>query len=309
MIKNILVLSGGPSVEHEISLKSGVEVAKNLDQKKYHVTSVVIPKRISPSSIFSLDKLKKKNMVDLCFIALHGAFGEDGRIQAILDFLDIPYTGSGVLASALGMDKIRSRQIFSHIGLLVPKTQVVKRDQKYDFDKTKYPVVAKPYDQGSSIGVFIVHNQKELRKAFVKIFNMSEYILIEEYVKGTEVTCAVLGNKKPFALPVVEIVPKKEFFDFEAKYNESKCDEIVPARISKKLTQEVQEAAIKAFQALGCKGFARIDMIIRDGKAYILELNTIPGLTDVSLLPKAAKAAGISFPGLLDKIIEHSLTS
>lgn len=332
--KNIVVLTGGPSLEHDISLASGKEIVKNLDANKYNIIPVVISKdnnswfplekskflnyangekkalatvshRNNSISIFK--KIQTEKKIDICFIALHGSFGEDGTAQAILDFLKIPYTGSNMLASALGMDKIRSRQIFQQNGLLVPRTIVIKRGEKYNLNKISYPVVVKPNNQGSSIGVFIAHNKKELEKEIKSNFEISEVILLENYIKGIEVTCAVLGNKKPKALPVIEIVPKTEFFDYEAKYNESKCDEIVPARISEKLTLEVQRVATKAFEALGCKGFARVDMIIDKDKVYVLELNTIPGLTVVSLLPKAAAAAGISFSKLLDRIIDHSL--
>lgn len=332
--KNIIVLTGGPSLEHDISLASGKEIVKNLDAKKYNVIPVVISKDnnswfplekskflnysnggkkalmmglYANNSISIFKKIQAEKNIDVCFIALHGSFGEDGTVQAILDFLKIPYTGSDMLASALGMDKIRSRQLFQQNGLLVPKTIVIKRGEKYSLSKISYPVVVKPNNQGSSIGISIAHNKKELEKEIKSNFEMTDLILLENYIKGTEVTCAILGNKNPKALPVIEIVPKTEFFDYEAKYNESKCDEIVPARISKKLTLEVKKISIKAFKSLGCKGFARVDMIIDKDKVFVLELNTIPGLTAVSLLPKAAAAAGISFPQLLDRIITYSL--
>lgn len=334
--KNVVVLAGGPSLEHNISLASGKEIVKHLDPKKYNVIPVVISRDGTSwfplekkkflnysngekkeletglrtnNSISIFKKLQTSKKIDACFIALHGSFGEDGTIQAILDFLKMPYTGSGVLASALGMDKIRSRQIFQQNGLLAPKTVIIRRGEKHNLDKISYPVVIKPNNQGSSIGVSIAHNRKELEKEIKSSIKISEVVLLENYIKGTEVTCAVIGNTNPKALPIIEIVPKTEFFDYEAKYNESKCDEIVPARISKKLAMEVQEVAIKAFKALGCSGFARVDMLIDKDKIFVLELNTIPGLTAVSLLPKAASAAGISFPQLLDKIINYSLES
>jgi D-alanine-D-alanine ligase len=331
--KNIIVLTGGPSLEHDISLASGREIVRNLDSKKYNIFPVVISKNniswipIKPNDFLSsgsdasllvvphgksnsisiLKQIQVDHKIDACFIALHGAFGEDGTIQAILDFLKIPYTGSGMLASGLGMDKLRSKQIFQQNGLLVPDTIIIKRGEKYSLNKISYPVVVKPNNQGSSIGVFIAHNKNELAKEIKSDLKIADIILLETYIKGLEVTCAVLGNDKPKALPVIEIVPKAEFFDYKAKYTESQCDEIVPARISKKLTLAVQKVAITAFKALGCRGFGRVDMIIQDDKIFILELNTIPGLTAVSLLPKAAAAAGISFSKLLDKMIEFSL--
>lgn len=330
--KNIVVLTGGPSLEHEISLASGREIVRHLDSKKYNIFPIVITRNNSSwlpvqsaeflnstnsknlavqhggnNSISILKQIQSEKKIDVCFIALHGVFGEDGTIQAILDFLKIPYTGSGMLASGLGMDKLRSKQIFQQNGLLVPDTIIIKRGEKYSLNKISYPVVVKPNNQGSSIGVFIAHNKNELVKEIKSDLKIADVILLETYIKGLEVTCAVLGNDKPKALPVIEIVPKSEFFDYKAKYTESQCDEIVPARISKKLTVVVQKVAITAFKALGCRGFGRVDMIIQDDKIFILELNTIPGLTAVSLLPKAAKAAGISFPKLLDKMIEFSL--
>ncbi len=302
MKKNILVLMGGPSSEHGISLKSGGEVVKNLDPQKYNILPLILPKN---NHNLALHLKGVATNIDVCFIALHGSFGEDGKVQAVLESMGIKYTGSGVLASALGMDKIKSRQIFAQNGLTVPQTIVLQKGEKIPTD-IKFPVVVKPNDQGSSVGVYIVKNSQELEKAIKEIFTMTNCVLVEEYLSGTEVTCALLGNENPKALPVIEIVPKTEFFDLEAKYNADKCEEIVPARISEKLTKEVQNAAITAFKALGCKGIGRIDAIIKDDKVYVLEMNTIPGMTPTSLLPKAAKAADLSFSKLLDQIIDFT---
>ncbi len=331
---NVLVLAGGTSSEYDVSIASAKEVVRHLDPKKYNALPLIITKdrwipvskekflfeKISPTNSKSLQKsqnntvsvlgdINKNDGIDVCFLALHGKFGEDGTLQAILDFLQIPYTGSGVLASALGMDKMKSRQIFDQIGLITPKTIIVKEKGEHIevWKKLSPPVVVKPNSQGSSIGVSIVHTHSELKKDINKALKYDEFVLVEEYLKGTEVTCGILGNEKSFALPVVEIVPKTEFFDYKAKYTPSKCDEIVPARISPILTKKVQETAIRAYEALGCKGFGRVDMIIRGRKVYVLEVNTIPGLTSASLLPKAAASAGLSFPQLLDKIIEFAI--
>lgn len=331
-ISNIVIMMGGNSSEYDISINSGKEVVKNLDPKKYNILPVIIKKDYwlpvskekllsSNSKTTALQNIKKNSLsmenvfkntkIDACFLALHGKFGEDGTVQALLEFLKIPYTGSGVLASALGMDKIRARKIFKEAGLVTPKTIVLEKGESTasKLKTIKFPVVVKPNSHGSSVGVLIAHNKTELKKAISKSFKIDDTVLVEEYIKGTEVTCAVLGNKKLKALPVVEIVPKTEFFDFEAKYTPSKCDEIVPARISKELTKKVQSIAIVAFKTIGCRGFARVDMIIKNKKIYVLEINTIPGLTKNSLLPKAAKSANISFSKLLDKILDFSVQS
>ena len=333
---NVAVLMGGKSAEHEISLSSGREVVKNLDSKKYNVLPIVISKdgiswQINDKKQFLLDspasvKLQtpnskirnlnqsdhvsiiRKNKVDLVFIALHGPNGEDGTIQGFLELLGIPYTGSGVLASALGMDKIYSRRLFVQAELNVPKYLVFSKKDTTNkiFKKFKFPLFVKPSNQGSSVGVSKVTKKSDLKKALKLAFGFSDSVIVEEYIKGREITVPVLGNENPLALPVVEIVPKTDFFDYKAKYDEKLCDEIVPARVGKKLTNDAQKAAIAAYQALGCRGFGRVDMIIKDEKIYVLEVNTIPGLTPVSLFPKSAVSAGISYPQLLEKIIEFA---
>lgn len=286
----VMVLMGGKSPEYEISIISGQEVIKNLDKKKYQVSSVIIPKE---GGQFKIDPQK----TDIVFIAMHGPFGEDGTVQGMLETVGVKYTGSGVLASALGMDKIMFRKVMRDENIPVPKSS------------TRFPCFVKPYNQGSSVGTSIAGNKKELDVAVKLARKYSDKVLIEEYLGGKEVTCAVLGNEPPFALPVIEIVPLKgEFFNYESKYTESGAQEIVPARISKSLTKKVQEIAVKVYQAVGCRGFARVDFLLRDNKyPVVLEINTIPGLTPISLFPKAAKAAGMSYSKLLDKIIEYAI--
>jgi len=303
---------GGKSPEHKISLITGKEVVNNLNPKKYKILPVKISKDGKTFQInsknYPLGQLSNVNC-QLFFIALHGPYGEDGTIQGFLQSIGIPYTGSGVLASALGMDKIYSRKLFTQTGLQTPKCIVTRRNESVNkvFKTLKLPVFVKPSNQGSSIGTSKVKKKKDLEKALRFVHKFSEVAIIEEFVSGIEVTCAIIGNDKPQALPLVEIVPKKEFFDYEAKYNERFCDEIVPARINQSLTQKAQKAAISAYQALGARGFGRVDMIIKGSVVYILEVNTIPGLTPISLFPKAAKAAGISYPKLLDKIIKFAI--
>lgn len=337
----VVVLMGGESPEHEVSLVTGREVVRHLDKRKYKVLPVVISRdgqrwqlksiqqilRHSPAGVEKTNHKKRltggeallpkgKNLPfklrgkpDVVFIAMHGPFGEDGAVQGMLELARIPYTGAGVLASSVGMNKIIFKKIMEQEKIPIPDYLIFEKTDKENeiLRKFKFPLMVKPADQGSSVGVSLVRQKFNLKKALKKAFDYSSKIIIEKYLPGTEVSCGVLGNKKPIALPVIEIIPKKDFFDYEAKYDETKCEEIVPARISKKLTRQVQELAIRVFQAIDCRGFGRVDMIISRKKPYVLEINTIPGLTPVSLFPKEAVAAGISYRGLLDKIIELAL--
>ncbi|KKU17537.1 MAG: D-alanine-D-alanine ligase [Candidatus Woesebacteria bacterium GW2011_GWC2_45_9] len=287
----VVVLMGGKSPEHEISLISGREVVGNLDRRKYLSSRIVISK--SGKGIEEIFRVK----ADVVFVAMHGPFGEDGTVQGMLELAGLKYTGSGVTASAIGMDKIMFRKVMRAEGIPVPKST------------TKFPCFVKPYNQGSSVGASIVRNERELAKAIKLARKYSDKVLVEEYLVGKEVTCAVLGNEDPRVLPVIEIVPLKgEFFDYESKYTESGAEEIVPARISKTLTKKVQDMAAKVYQAIGCRGFGRVDFILKDNKhPVVLEINTIPGLTPMSLLPKAARKAGYSYPALLETIIKYAL--
>lgn len=324
---------GGRSPEHEVSLVSGKEVVKHLNPEKYEALPVVISKdgqnwQLKNKEEFLLksssDINQAKDLVptlrrleptrinknaDLVFIAMHGPFGEDGTIQGLFETAGFPYTGAGVLASAIGMNKPIFKKIMESEGIPIPKYIIFGKGDKIGkiVKKFKFPLVIKPSNQGSSVGVSLVKDEKDLSIALKTAFIFGNTTIVEEYIKGVEVTCGVLGNKDLIALPVVEIIPKKEFFDYEAKYTDGMSAEIVPARISPKLTRAVQGTAKKVFKAIGCRGFGRIDMIIRNQKLFVLEINTIPGLTPASLLPKAATVGGISYPQLLDKIIKLSL--
>ena len=311
---------GGPSAEHEVSLATGNNVIVNLDKTKYR--PVVI--KLSKDKKWLVDgrltempqALKSCNIV---FNALHGTFGEDGRVQALMEYCGVRYTGSGITASALAMDKLRSREMFKLAGFCVPKTLKIKKDDNWQArlnlfvsKVTKFPVVVKPCSNGSSVGVEIVNTKNKLNKAIEKAFGLEKKALIEEFVEGREVTCGVLDNfegKESSALPVTEIVPIKghKFFSYDAKYKSGHCDEITPAQIDDTTRDKVQEIAVRAHQLLGCRGYSRTDMILKNGDVYVLETNTLPGLTENSLLPKAAKAVGLTLPCLLEKIIENSL--
>lgn len=242
---------------------------------------------------------------------MHGHFGEDGTIQGFLELIDIPYTGSGVLASALGMDKIYSRKLFTQAGLETPRYLVFEKGNslKKVLRQFSFPLFIKPSNQGSSIGSSKVNKRKELKQALEIALSFSRFALVEEYIKGIELTGSILGNDNPTALPLVEIVPTRQFFDYNAKYFDNQTKEIVPARLSQKLTKIAQKAALDAYRSLGCRGFGRVDMIIKGNNVCVLEVNTIPGLTPMSLLPKAAQADGISYPQLLDKIIRFAFKS
>jgi len=243
---------------------------------------------------------------------MHGSYGEDGTIQGLLETAGVPYTGSGVLASALGMDKLMFRRVMEGESIPIPRYLIVRKNdsQKAFRGILNSPLYfVKPNDQGSSIGTSIVETKKDLDKALRLAFKYSDTALIDEYIEGREVTCGILGNENPKALPLVEIISRKgKFFDYESKYLKNGAEEIVPARISVKLTQKIQKMAIDIYKIIGCKGFSRIDFILKEKyNPIVLEINTIPGLTPMSLFPKAAKAAGISYNQLLNKIIKYAL--
>jgi len=336
----VAVLMGGKTPEHEISLISGREVVRNIDTKKYEVLPVVISRNgkswrlTSPQKLLSLpdpstikdlktelvragykdvqgiDQMSKVG-ADVVFIAMHGPYGEDGTVQGMLDLAGVKYTGSGVAASAIGMDKLLFRKLLKSEGIPIPKFVAVEKNK--DYEKIfkvlgNFPYFVKPHNQGSSVGASIVKNQEDLEKALNLAFKYSNITLVDEYILGKEITCGILGNEASIALPLVEIIPKNEFFDYDSKYTESGTQEIIPARVPKSLTKEIQRIALKVYKILGCKGFARVDFILRNNKfPVVLEINTIPGLTPMSLLPKAAKKAGFSYSELLDKIVNYAI--
>lgn len=337
----IAVIMGGVSNERDISIASGRMVAESLDRKKYEVLPIEISrqgkwlavpqksklKQTGAEKIKKLSKTKAsvpatideavaKKGIDLAFLALHGPFGEDGTIQGMLEILGIPYTCSGVLASALAMDKVKTKEVLNYHQIPMPRDFVFNQEEflkdsrkilKIITNKFKGPVVIKPNQSGSSIGASIVYRKEELAQAIKKSLLHDQVVLVEEYLGKKEITVATLGNENPIALPVVEIVPPLgKFFDFKSKYSGA-SQEICPARIPSGLAKKAQKIAIKVHQLLGCRGITRVDMMIKAGRLFVLELNTIPGLTKESLAPKAAAAAGISFSQLLDKLVNLAL--
>lgn len=310
-------MKGGPSSEHEVSLKSARNVSRKLDRDYFEPTEVFIGK----DGTWEVPLERLKDSSDVIFIALHGTYGEDGTVQRVLDSAAIPYTGSGALASALAMNKFLSARLFGDAGIKTPRSYFIPRENWHSAVPAAwnwihyycgYPVVIKPNDNGSSVGVQIVRGKDEVVQALGEAFKVSHQALIQPFLEGKEITCAVLDRgipKSAHALQPTEIIPQVSgFFDYEAKYQPGGSLEITPARISAGFTQLVQRIAVLTHTLVGARGFSRTDMIIgRDGDIHVLEINTIPGLTDESLLPKAAEASGIPFDVLLQQVIEAAL--
>jgi D-alanine-D-alanine ligase len=357
----VAVLMGGLSAERGVSLSTGRQILENLDKAKYDVIGVDAAlidgttlralkgadrevgavaeaqeavrsghHLASVSDIAGVDSSKRP---DVAVIALHGKYGEDGTIQGMLDLLGIPYTGSGVLASALAMDKSMAKKVMAADGIPVPPSvdfvctggncyaagtaecaeatgsmfSRVPAASLAQIAKMGYPVIVKPSRQGSTIGMTKVNGPTELNDAIKQAAEHDVRILVEKFIEGRELTVGVLGNERPFALPVIEIVPSKGFYDYEAKYTPGATEEIVPAPISVEATKQAQSYALAAHRSLGCRGVSRVDMIMNAAGIHVLEVNTIPGMTPTSLLPTAAAAAGIEFPALLDMLIEFAM--
>lgn len=307
---------GGTSSEREVSLWSGYQVINNLSQDLYEISKIEITtdgkwllNNKTFLAVFPNRDLKKR--FDVIFIALHGAFGEDGKVQAILDTLQIPYTGSGVLASALGMNKAKTMELLISHKIRMPRTISLQKDNEIPTITT--PCVIKPNESGSSVGVSIVKNKKELSPALRKAFKEDRIALIQEYIEGRELTCAIIGNSSDnnlIALPAIEIVSQGTFFDYRAKYLSKKTREICPALIDKKVSTEIVRLSKRVHRTLGCDGLTRSDFILskKNNKLYFLEINTIPGLTEASLCPKAARTTGIPFSKFLDLQINLAIS-
>jgi D-alanine-D-alanine ligase len=302
----LALIAGGNSAERDVSLKSGEQVYEALDKNKYDIS------RYDPRD--DLERLARDAAnLDAALVIMHGRGGEDGTLQGMLDLLGIPYQGSGVLGSALGMNKELSKMLYQQAGLTVSRALYVNRGEDLDPREIEaelgLPVVIKPVNEGSSIGITKASTPEELEKGLKDAFLYDHRVLVEEFLEGVEVTGGVLGNTKLTALPLVEIVPSEQyaFFDYEAKYKPGASTEICPARVDEATTREAQEVALTAHRALHCRGYSRTDMIIKDGEIYVLETNTIPGMTATSLFPQAAKAYGLEFPQLLDRLIELAM--
>lgn len=294
---NIGVLMGGVSAEREISLKTGEAIVKALRVRGYDVCPIDVGYDIAERLI--------SEQIRVAFIALHGRFGEDGTIQGMLEIMRIPYTGSGVLASALSLDKIMSKQIFAAHAIPTPASQILQATegvkeavQKLNFP---FPMVVKPASEGSTIGVTIVHDKEGLAQAIEHARQYDHRLLFEEYIKGKEITLGVLNGQ---TLPIIEIAPKGGFYDYRAKYTKGETAYILPPSIPPETHEEAERIGLEAYTALGCEGCARVDMMADEkGESFVLEVNSMPGMTETSLVPKAAHFAGIDFPELVERIL------
>jgi D-alanine-D-alanine ligase len=326
---------GGTSAERDVSLASGEAIVQALKDAGHQVLALdaaqgqkllsddgkYLPGGVKqkPPDVVELERKSRQaaleaihsfdfSEVDVVFLALHGGQGEDGTIQALLDLTGKPYTGSGVLASALAMDKAMSKKIFEREGILTPgwflindldpsNTPPIRKRIEAEFG---FPCVVKPNNQGSTVGLTVVNDWKDLKKALECARDYSSRILVENFIAGRELTVAVLGD---MPLPVVEIIPEHGIYDYECKYTHGKSNYVCPAEISEEKSKEIQVLGLKAFQALGCEGYARVDFRYgEDEQFYCLEVNTLPGMTSLSLVPMAAKALGIDVPNLVDRI-------
>lgn len=293
------VIMGGVSSEREISLQTGKEMAANLDRNKYEVVPIDIQE---PAEI--IDKVKG---IDFALLALHGVFGEDGTVQGVLETLGIPYSGSGVLSSSLCMDKELTKRVVRGEGVPTADWSVIRRGQVNWEEQLRglaYPLFVKPNTGGSSIGVRRIDNEGELRSALEEAFRWDTSVVVESMVRGQEITCPVLDGK---LLPILGIeAVESDWFDYSSKYNDGGAEE-KPITLPAEVEARVNDAALTCYRVLKCNVYARIDMIVKDGVPYVLEVNTLPGMTRNSLLPRSAAAAGITYSELLDRMIQLSL--
>jgi D-alanine-D-alanine ligase len=295
--KKIGVLMGGLSREREISLRTGKAIGKALVEKGYKACTIDVGRDIAEKLI--------KEKIEIAFLALHGRYGEDGTIQGMLELMGIPYTGSGVLASALALHKIMAKKILLHEKIPTPPFEFLKREEigKETTKKVSLPlpVVVKPAREGSTIGISIVRKEEELLRALKEAGEYDEEILVEAFMKGKEITVGILND---IPLPIIEIAPKSGFYDYRSKYTKGETEYIIPARIPREKYLQAQEMSLKAFRAIGCSGCARVDLMTdEEGDPFVIDVNTMPGMTETSLLPKAAEYVGISFGDLAERIL------
>ncbi len=324
----IALIVGGISPEREISLESGKAMLKALQEMDYPYV-LIDPaygerqdfpedfffenkelRVVEPSNYIKCINSKYFEDVDFALIALHGIYGEDGYLQSLLDLRGVPYSGSGALASMLAMDKSTSKIMFQHFNVKIPNWFLVRKSgfnpelvQKKIEKFFGYPCIVKPNNQGSTIGLSRCENSGELPEAFEKAFRFGDKVLVENFIEGREIAVTVIGGK---VLPILEIVPKHKIYDYECKYIDGMSKYITPAELSEKIKKQLEGQALLAFQSLGCKSYGRVDFrLSAEGKPYCLEVNTLPGMTSHSLVPKMARAKGISFAELIEMIITN----
>ena len=300
----VALLVGGASGEREVSLASGEGARHALEEAGFPVTV------LDPSYKEDLKTLIDSDF-DVAFICLHGKYGEDGTLQGLLEMINLPYIGSGVWSSALAIDKVKSKVFYNLANIPTPPSVTLTSASPIDLAnivaKLGDHCVVKPATEGSALGVFIVEGKEAIGEAIEKVFELDNSVLIERYVSGKELTVAVIGNDDPEALPIIEIVPVNEFYDYESKYVPGAAEHLCPAPLSEEITRKIQRRAIEAHRALGCSGVSRSDFILdEEGIGWILETNTIPGMTGTSLLPDAARVAGIPFPKLCTMLIDYA---
>ncbi|HPF20938.1 MAG TPA: D-alanine--D-alanine ligase [Syntrophomonas sp.] len=308
--KRILVLMGGMSEERDVSLRSGKAIWEALLALGYEAQAL----DFNRTAIRDIIDYKP----DLVFIALHGKYGEDGTVQGLLESLQIPYTGSGVATSAICIDKVLSKRIFTSEGIPNAAYQIINRPELDQPDVIReqlltrigLPLVVKAATQGSSIGTYIIKDEKEIITAIEKAFQYSREVLVEAFIDGQELTVAVIGNNEPQVLPLIEITSANSFYDYESKYTKGMCEHIIPARIGEDSAAKIVSISQQVYKLMGCQGFARIDFILdKQGQPFVLEVNTIPGMTEMSLVPDAARAAGIEFNELVEIIVNMALAN
>ena len=298
-IRDIGVVMGGPSSEREISIRSGTAISGALAKKGYNVVKLVIGAERDKSIALMLEK----NDLDIVFIALHGRYGEDGTIQKIFEDYNIPYTGSGVLANYNSLNKVIAKKIFVREDIRTPDYEIIRRENSFRRIELSLPVVIKPPFEGSSIGMTIARTPEEYKAGVKKAFRCEggSSILVEKFIEGRELTVGILDDE---ALPVINIVPKSGQYDYSSKYTKGMTDYIIPADVPHEIYDEAQGLGLKAHKSLNCYGFSRVDLIFGDdGFCYVLEINTIPGFTETSLFPKAAKSCGLEFGDLCERIL------
>lgn len=297
--KKIAVICGGPSSEREISLRSGKNIFEALKKLGYkNVELIDIDKNIS--------KVLIDKKIEVVYNAMHGRYGEDGCIQGLLEILEIPYTGCGVTASSVCMNKDYTKNVLRNFDIPLIKSVLIKKNEDYSkkIKELKYPMMLKPVSEGSSLGMFKVSDEKEMEECFKKSLKYNQDVLVEEYLDGKSLTVGVLEDgDELFATEIIEFNTKTEWYDYEAKYTAGMTEFIIPAKLSDDMTQKVKDIAVKAFKACGCRGVSRVDFLVSDNVPYVLEINTSPGMTDLSDLPAQSKAMGISYENLVQIIL------
>lgn len=324
MKKNIAILFGGDSSEYLISVKSAEQLMNWIDKEKYNPfmvnlrknewKAILENKQTVPVDIndFSISINGKKLRFDYAFIIIHGDPGENGKIQSYLELLNIPYNTSGILSSALSFNKYACKLFLKNSGIISPESILLKKEKKYDPDEIKdkigLPCFVKPNNGGSSIGASRVNKMAELEPAIEAAFQEENEVLVESYIKGTEISCGLLKTKqKEYIFPITEIVPKKDFFDYEAKYTAGMAEEITPARISREIGKKCMQLSSEIYDLLDCRGIVRIDFIIKGNQLYFLELNSIPGMSKESIVPKQIRAYGLTPEEIIKELIEDTI--